>query len=514
MIAFAFRFPAGRYHATPWGRHANEADVAWPPEPVRILRALIATWWRKAGHERFPKTLLDDLIDSLSAEPPVFRLPNAVHTHTRAYMPAPSDKKLIYDAFLRLEPNAELIVAWPSVTLTPEQTALTAHLLERLGYLGRAESWASARIIENWDGEVNACPRAKDSPLDESTTPTDIAVPLPSAAWAERRTQFLDSAKNMTKAKKNLLIRTLPERLADALAVDTGDWQKAGWSSPPPLRNLIYDRPPIGPLPKFQPRRRLSQACQPGQPEVARFVLAGRPQPRIEEALKIGEIARAALMSGGGEPPPEFSGRNANGPRRDDPAHAHAFFLPEDADEDGLIDHLVVYCRYGFSHTARQRLDRLNRLWLAHGRAIDDGERGRKEWRLALEDIASPEDFAPASSLLRRSREWTGITPYLMPWHAKRNFGAVEQITREIRQRGIFPALSNVVALDQSACPRRAAAFHRIRSRRGLVQPDRLGCFLTLTFAEPLVGPLALGFACHYGLGLFTATDDDIHAPR
>ena len=49
-----------------------------------------------------------------------------------------------------------------------------------------------------------------------------------------------------------------------------------------------------------------------------------------------------------------------------------------------------------------QRLDRLNRLWLAHGRAKDDGERGRKEWRLALEDIASPEDFAPASPLLRR----------------------------------------------------------------------------------------------------------------
>ncbi|MFX9058357.1 hypothetical protein ABTN75_21495, partial [Acinetobacter baumannii] len=48
MIAFAFTFPGNRYHATPWGRHANEADVAWPPEPVRILRGLIATWWRKA----------------------------------------------------------------------------------------------------------------------------------------------------------------------------------------------------------------------------------------------------------------------------------------------------------------------------------------------------------------------------------------------------------------------------------------------------------------------------------
>ena len=511
MIAFAFRFPAGRYHATPWGRHVNEADVAWPPEPVRILRALIAIWYRKADQMRFREGLLYNLIDNLSAEAPIFWLPDAVHAHTRAYMPAPDKAKLIYDAFLRLDPNAELIVAWSSVNLTQEQTALTAHLLERLGYLGRAESWASARIAEDWDGVFNAAPRGvKGALLDDNTESADVAVPLSPVDWAERRTQLLDSAKNMTPAKRTIFEKTLPEQLADALAVDTGDWQNAGWSSPPPLRSLVYDRPPVGPLPKkSQPSRPLRG--QPGSPEVARFVLAGRPQPRIEDALKIGEIARLALMSmskpRGDDPLPEFSGRHANGPQRDDPGHAHAFFLPEDADGDGLIDHLIVYCRHGFSLTARQDLDRLHRLWLAHGRANDDGERGRKEWRLALEDIASPEKFEDGSSLLRPSCEWVSMTPYLMPWYAKRNFGAVDQITREIRQRGTFPALSRV-EIDQSDRHKRAATFHRIRSRGGLIQPDKLGSFLTLTFTEKIVGPLAFGFACHYGLGLFTATGE------
>jgi CRISPR-associated protein Csb2 len=111
MIAFAFTFPAGRYHATPWGRHANEADVAWPPEPVRILRALIATWWRKGDRERFPESILDDLIDVLAAEPPRFHLPEAVHAHTRGFVPAPAEKKLIFDAFLRFDRGAEVIVA-------------------------------------------------------------------------------------------------------------------------------------------------------------------------------------------------------------------------------------------------------------------------------------------------------------------------------------------------------------------------------------------------------------------
>jgi CRISPR-associated protein Csb2 len=45
--------------------------------------------------------------------------------------------------------------------------------------------------------------------------------------------------------------------------------------------------------------------------------------------------------------------------------------------------------------------------------------------------------------------------------------------------------------------------FRRFRNRHGLTQPDRLGSFWRLVFPEPVTGPLALGFACHYGLGLF-----------
>jgi CRISPR-associated protein Csb2 len=510
MIAFAFSFPAGRYHATPWGRHVNEADVAWPPEPVRILRGLIATWWRKADRECFSKAMLDDLIDALASELPVFRLPPAVHTHVRAYMPAPADKKLIYDAFLRFDRDAELIIAWPGVALSAEQKELCSHLLERIGYLGRAESWACGRVADDWDGEFNACPRKPDH-VSSGDVPVDVAAPLTPAEWAGLRSRLLPGADRIKKAKRGALEATLPERLSEALSVDSSEWQAAGWSSPPPLRREVYDRPPVGPLPSSSVQRRSVSESQPGRPEVARFVLAGRPQPRIEESLRIGELARAALMSGGGVPPLEFSGRTAGGPQRDDPAHGHSFFLAEDADEDGQIDHLIVFCRHGFSLEARRRLDRLHRLWLAHGRTDEAAERGRKEWRLALEDIAAPQDFAQASALLRSSRIWTSVTPYLMPWHIKRNFGPTEQIKREAVRRGGYPVLANVAALDQSTVTKRTIKFQRIRSRRGLVQPDQLGCLLKLTFAEPVDGPLVFGFGCHYGLGLFKAEEPEVH---
>lgn len=49
---------------------------------------------------------------------------------------------------------------------------------------------------------------------------------------------------------------------------------------------------------------------------------------------------------------------------------------------------------------------------------------------------------------------------------------------------------------------------NRFRRKRDLVQPDSLGLVLELRFAQPVRGPLALGFACHFGLGLFIPAPD------
>jgi CRISPR-associated protein Csb2 len=249
-------------------------------------------------------------------------------------------------------------------------------------------------------------------------------------------------------------------------------------------------------------------------PQTARFILAGNPRPRIEETLVIGEIARHALMSerfGPSAPPVEFSGRDENGPLRGEPAHAHAFFLPEDADDDGLIDHLIVYCRTGFSDEARRRLDRLTRLWLSHGRANEESERGRKEWRVALEDIAEPEAFS-SSLLLGSSRVWISATPYLKNRFDKRrptDFEALldtyrKQLAFEWKQR--FPNIPPPAVeplTDSDGTPRSTRAFTRTRAGRGGRQPDTSGGFFRLTFEQNVEGPIALGWGAHFGLGLF-----------
>ena len=48
--------------AIPVGRNVNEADIAWPPEPWRLLRALVAAWWRKGDRARWSGKFVNGVI--------------------------------------------------------------------------------------------------------------------------------------------------------------------------------------------------------------------------------------------------------------------------------------------------------------------------------------------------------------------------------------------------------------------------------------------------------------------
>ena len=50
---------------------------------------------------------------------------------------------------------------------------------------------------------------------------------------------------------------------------------------------------------------------------------------------------------------------------------------------------------------------------------------------------------------------------------------------------------------------------HYVRSRRTSRPPEDFGYAVRLTFATPISGPLALGYASHFGLGLFAAVPAD-----
>jgi len=122
------------------------------------------------------------------------------------------------------------------------------------------------------------------------------------------------------------------------------------------------------------------------------------------------------------------------------------------------------------------------------------------------------------SHLLSASKTWISATPYLRPWHTKQSPPELEtpiMAAEECRRRSLpicnveFDCSSDALPFGRSVAigdsRRGVLHFHRFRSRRGLTQPDRSGASLRLIFAEPIYGPIALGFGCHFGLGLFRA---------
>jgi len=507
MLTIRLTFPAGRYHATPWGRHVNEGEVEWPPTPWRILRALVATWHLKADPQHYPETLLEQVIEKLAEEVPHYSLPRATRAHTRHYMPVregKSDKPvLIFDAFARIGKDDGLLIAWPSVVLNGDEARLLDRLLDDLGFVGRAESLVEAARLADEEVTVFNCEPSElgvDPESGEAREAVMVLVPRTAEQyrqWREGTVEKLLQRKLKPRARK-ALETTLPPSLLDALRLDTMDLKQAGWSQPPAARWETYQRP----YGCFAPEPRLPQRAQDNPNlKVVRLALFGKPLPRVEDSVRVAELARRALIkvveSAKGDVPSVISGHG----RRRSGRHGHAFYLPEDADGDGHLDHVLVYAEEGLAGVL-PGFDSLTRLF--------DGRFG--EWQVAVEGYGTVDQVG--SVLIGRSRRWTSVTPYLHPWHSKKRFGYVEQIQRECRERRLPEPR---VEFHDSVCVGRGRQrfpvhFRRFRSKSGLVQPDRSGRFVTLEFDAPQDGPIALGFGCHFGLGLFVPMDDSTEA--
>jgi CRISPR-associated protein Csb2 len=503
VLALAFHFPAHRYHATPWGRHVNEADAAWPPDPWRIARALLGTWHRRVTPGEVPREVLGRLLEALAGELPGYELPAAVHAHTRHFMPTREGRTekttLVFDAFARLGSEARLVAVWENLRLDPVDEGALDLLLDRLSYLGRAESWVEARRLDAWQGTINCRPGtgAVDSVTGELRDVLTLLAPRLPADYSALRARTLAEAKERRLGQKALteLGATLPDDWLSSLEVETAELRAAGWSAPPAARQVHYTRPTA----TLQPAALPSIRPRPGEarPTVARYAVYGKPLCRLEDAVEFGETFRRAVMGlakrvlGEARIPAVFSGHGPSG-------HAHAFFLPEahevaGASVAGLIHHAIVVAGGGFDPDAIEVLDGLRHVVEADGRS----------WQVVLEGLGGPEAFR--SPLLERAAEWISVTPYLHPWHRKPRFEVADQIRRECRQRGLpdVASVEPVAEVYLASRARRPIHFHRFRSKPGIAQPDRHGSFWRLTFAEPIRGPLALGFACHFGLGLF-----------
>lgn len=253
-----------------------------------------------------------------------------------------------------------------------------------------------------------------------------------------------------------------------------------------------------------------------GPVQMVRFALEGDELPPVRDTLKLGELARKAAMArygrrNEGRASAALSGKDASG--RPLQGHFHAFYLPTDENGDGLLDHLTVVAQVGLSAEELASLAGIDALSAS----------GSPPVRLSCRASGALEHFREESPIFLESRRWRSLTPYVLPRHVKfrgerdgngrRRMvdSPEEQVRREIAIRWPEgPGLSSVELLDY----RRVIApmvpgnssgclpfdFYRQRERGS----NGGGAFnVELQFSGMVSGPVALGFACHYGLGIF-----------
>lgn len=550
-VSIAFRFVAGRYHATPFGHHVNEGLIEWPPSPWRLLRALLSVGYTSGiwSGDDAPPDFANSLIKSLAEELPGYCLPPIIGTHTRHYMPVGvldgkrgiEKTTLVFDTWARIEQpeHQPLIATWPDTVLGPAERQMLGRLVNQLNYLGRSESWVQASVLAEDETvpESNCVPEGRDGSPERGYEQVSLLAPQSASdynTWREKQLEEalkefrLSSARKPSKTllnKRMKAVQPYPDDLLDCLQKDT-NWLRAhGWSQPPGSRRTFY----------WRPGNTLSVRGTPPKPRAAaasvQAVLlsltnASRNDhalPSVTRALAQAELLHQTLVGIAarrtGSAPAVLTGRDDSGKPLAG-AHEHTHILPLDLDQDGHLDHMLIWAPMGLGARSQAAIRAARRTYQ---------KGGVEPLRLAVAGMGEMGDFASlpgqygesVRKILGPGSYWQSATPFVPGRYLKkRGKNTLQgQVLAELRSRR-FPG---PVAVHQLAPSRGAAAAaqlvaepwggesdwrhfrHFVLSRHpGRPQPPvPLGFAIGLEFSKPVEGPLAIGYGSHYGLGLF-----------
>lgn len=528
MTRLVFRFPGGHYHATPWGHHVNEGLVEWPPGPWRLLRAFIATAFTRLGvpdpvpGEHPLRRLIHDLAGAL----PTYVLPPAVSAHTRHYMPLGtldkgSDKRTLVLDTRAVVGEGLLVVSWP-VELTPECRGLLAAIASQMGYLGRAESWVEARLLgddEPLPPGSEAVPHAEGMARGPGWEQVSLLAPVSHAAYARWRADAAAAAaadpspavppakppRRKTAAGARAAADLCPADLFECLTRDTAWLQKCGWGQPPGSSRVLYwrrsDCLATAPPPRA-PRRREPPPVEAVVLALASDTRHGEVLPLFSRCLAQAELLHRALVgraaAGGRAPPAALTGKTPDGRPLTGHRHLHILPLCIDRRDDRFLDHFLLWAPMGLDAAAQRAIRRLRQVWT----------KGAEDLRVTVAGMGGLADLAAlvGSRTLGPATVWVSITPFVPPRFLKTR-GAntlLGQVQAELTTRGLPPAEVEVLTREEIV-RRRLHRFVRLRREPAKAPPQNCFFGLRLRFAEPVPGPVCLGYASHFGLGLFSA---------
>lgn len=171
--------------------------------------------------------------------------------------------------------------------------------------------------------------------------------------------------------------------------------------------------------------------------------------------------------------------------------HQHAYFLPTDDDGDGALDHLSIFAASGIG---TRELDALRGLAVLT-------PAGALTFRLHLQRVA-----AEGSLLFGPARVWNSHLPFVPVHHSRRGrtITPADQIQLELGRHGFpVPADIRIDAHDDLDLFRWLEGKHLRHGPR---------YFARIRFSKAVMGPITLGGASHFGMGLFLPAGDDARA--
>ena len=192
-----------------------------------------------------------------------------------------------------------------------------------------------------------------------------------------------------------------------------------------------------------------------------------------------------------------------HGPSEPDGRHRHAFFLPEDFDDDGFIDHVTVSASIGFDDKSLRLLGSCEQLIVGNKTNV---------LRCDLVTVHVGESDAWLA------KEWQSFTPFVTPLPLRRSRGGkvrkgrsivdqLQKLVTERRNEDFSPLPAVTIDTfsweneDQNFPAAEDFWIGKEKTDRPGEPPER-GWF-HLVFDEEVEGPLAFGLQEHFGLGRF-----------
>lgn len=240
----------------------------------------------------------------------------------------------------------------------------------------------------------------------------------------------------------------------------------------------------------------------------ARYSLHSTLLPLVQDALPFAELVRRALIHKRVDTSHSQAivGKTLDGAPL--AGHLHAHYLATDEDRDGRIDHITLYAECGFDPSDVAALGALT--------VLDRRRYGnRPDVRMVLTGLGSGDDFRQ-TPLFASSKCWKSVTPFSLPRFASRGGGKPArprdlpkaQLLRELRVRGLPEPISiKPIEGYYAAAGRPLVRWLDFHTRRFKGDAGYGLAGFEIEFADAVRGPIALGFASHFSLGLFVPSD-------